>query len=245
MRHSNNKVSTKNAFVYLDAAYLPITEPVLLFEDSIFFDKNIEGLEDVRIFQFQNELYMIASSKNVTNNDNIEIVMGKYSTIDKKIYNIVPIKSPQDSGCEKNWIFIPESARLLHGGINFVYGWNPLAIASLSDVELNVHTYYTTPTIFNRFRGSSNIVEYDDKFWTVAHFVKYSQPRVYYHSVVVFNKNMKPIEYSAPFCFRQNKIEYCLGFNIDNGVACFIFSENDSSPGFITMPINHLKFIGI
>jgi len=250
MRHSNNKVVTKNAVVYLDKYYLPIGEPKLLFEDCVFFDKNIEGLEDVRIFNFQNETYMTASSKNSTNNENIDIVIGNYNYKEKKIYNIIPIKSPNNSECEKNWIFIPESAKLANIGvknnINFIYGWHPLEIANISNNELHIHTSYNiTPTIFSKFRGSSSIVEYNNKFWAVAHFVKYSQPRVYYHSVVVFNKNIRPIEYSAPFCFRQNKIEYCLGFNINNGIACFIFSENDSNPGFITIPLTHLKMINI
>jgi hypothetical protein len=254
MRHPNNKVMTKNAVVYLDAQYNQIGNPYLLVEDCMFFDKNIEGLEDVRIFYFQNDLYMIASSKNITNNDNIDLVIGKYSITDKKIHDVSPIKSHNNSRCEKNWIFIPETAELEYAGakgkINFVYGWYPLEIASLeigdTGYYLTSHTKYNNmPELFSRFRGSSNMVEYNNRYYTVAHFVKYSTPRVYYHSLVIFDKMIKLVEYSAPFYFRQNKIEYCLGFDIkktNNKIICaFIFSENDSNPGLITIPFEHLK----
>ena len=129
--------------------------------------------------------------------------------------------------------------------MNFIYGWHPLEIGSIINNKLNIHTKYDTPEFFSRFRGSSPIIEYNNKFWAVIHFVRYTTPRVYYHSVVVFDKKMKPEQYSIPFCFRQTKIEYCLGFHISDENACFIFSENDSNPGFITIPLNKIKMINI
>jgi hypothetical protein len=66
------------------------------------------------------------------------------------------------------------------------------------------------------------------------------------HSVVSFNREtMKPELYSLPFVFRKHAIEYCLGFHIKDGKACFVFSQNDNEPGFITMPINSLRFLPI
>jgi hypothetical protein len=131
--------------------------------------------------------------------------------------------------------------------MNFIYGWHPFEIGSVNaDHALEIHTRYDTPSIFSRFRGSSTLCEYDGKLWSVVHFVKYSQPRVYYHSLVQFNRDtMKPEMYSYPFCFRKLAIEYCLGLHISDGTACFIFSQNDSEPGMITMPIHNLRFFTI
>ena len=277
MRSADGKVRTKNAVILLDDNYLPITNAELIEEDYNRYDSNIEGLEDVRLFLFKDEIHFTATSKNITNDDHIVIAMGKYSYNDKKIYNVCAIEPPRPSRCEKNWIFIPEVAEVAEVAeiaevieevaevaeatnmtkiseategentttMNFIYGWHPLEIGSIKDNKLTLHTKYDTPVIFSRFRGSSPIVEYNNKFWAVVHFVRYTTPRVYYHSVVVFDKKMKPEQYSLPFCFRQTKIEYCLGFHIREGNGCFIFSENDSSPGFITMPLSALKMVNV
>jgi len=73
--------------------------------------------------------------------------------------------------------------------------------------------------------------------------VKYVSPRIYSHSVVQFNKEtMRPEKYSLPFCFRNNRIEYCLGFDIRDDTCHFTFSENDTSPGLISVGLGNLRF---
>ena len=115
-------------------------------------------------------------------------------------------------------------------------------MGNIKNSKLEIHTTFQTPPIFSRFRGSSGICEHDNKLWCVAHFVRYSSPRVYYHTLVQFRKDMKPEMYSLPFVFKKHAIEYCLGLHIKDGVCCFIFSQNDSDPAFITIPITNLKF---
>jgi hypothetical protein len=131
--------------------------------------------------------------------------------------------------------------------MNFIYGWNPLTIGSINDKDtLEIHTTYETPAIFGRFRGSSALVEYQKKLYAVIHLVKYSTPRCYYHSVVQFNLDtMKPEAYSAPFSFCEPKIEYCLGFQIQNDEAHFFFSRNDTDPSYIHVPMNKLRMISV
>jgi len=249
MRSTDGKVRTKNGIVYLNSKCYPNSEVVMLEENiKNTFPSNIEGLEDIRLFNFNGKLKCTASSKNITNNDAIVIGIGDYNIDNNKISNINPIEPPQPSGCEKNWIFVPNSA-LQHkdskNKMNFIYGWHPLTIGAIdSNNKLNIHTKYDTPELFSRFRGSSSLCEYDGKLWGVVHFVRYSTPRVYYHSLVQFNRYiMKPEKYSLPFCFRKLAIEYCLGLHINGNIAYFVFSQNDNSPGHISVPLNNLQFI--
>jgi tetratricopeptide (TPR) repeat protein len=251
MRSSDGNVKTKNGFTYLSDLFYP-TEAVKMMkeEPDRAFNKNIEGLEDVRLFYHGGSLKFSASTKNLTDDDNIVIAIGDYCPDSARMYNIKVIQSPNGSGCEKNWIAIPEDCGLENGRgqMNFIYGWNPMEIGAVNAAEnkLEIHTKYDTPRIFGRFRGSSPLWEYEGKFYCVVHFVKYSTPRVYYHSVVRFNKaDLKPEAYAAPFCFKQTKIEYCLGFVIKDGVCAFIFSQNDCDPGLITMPLGRLRWIGV
>ncbi len=245
MRSPDGHVKTKNGMTFLNSSFYPCEEIKMMDEQVNTYDpSNIEGLEDVRLFYHKKQLHFTASSKNVTNDGRIVMTIGKYYPNEQKMTNINVIEPPRPSNCEKNWIYVPDkSSVVMKDTMNFIYGWHPLEIGAVVDNKLEIHTIYQTPSIFGRFRGSSPICEYDGKLWCVVHFVKYSQPRVYYHSVVQFNYEMKPEMYSIPFCFRQTKIEYCLGFHIQDGQACFVFSENDTDPGLITMSLNNLRWL--
>lgn len=249
MRSPDGKVKTKNGMVYINDAYYPSDEILMMKEYAEpKYPSNIEGLEDIRLFYFKDKLHFSSSSKNLTNDGKIMIAVGEYDVENSTIKNVNVIQPPEPSDCEKNWISVPEYALnspAAKNKMNFIYKWHPLQIGSVNeDNKLEIHTTFETPVIFSRFRGSSNVFEYDNKIWSLIHFVKYSTPRVYYHSLVCFNaKTMKPEKYSAPFCFKNLAIEYCLGMHIKDNNLCFIFSQNDSNPAFITVPISNLRFL--
>ena len=268
MRSADGHVKTKNGMTYLNSSYYPLEDVKMMKEEpGKTYPSNIEGLEDVRLFMFKDKVYFTASSKNITNDGKIVMVIGDYDPENTKMSNIGVIQPPKPSDCEKNWIYIPEyslsSTEAAKNKMNFIYGWHPLQIGAVNMSfdfidgknssgeisllqNLQIHTTFETPRFFSRFRGSSTICEYDGRLWCVAHFVKYSTPRVYLHSVVTFNREtMKPEMYSLPFVFRKHAIEYCLGLHIKDGKMCCIFSQNDNEPGFITMPINNLRFLPI
>lgn len=253
MRSPDGNVKTKNGFTYLSESFYPIERVTMMKEEpDKVYPKNIEGLEDVRLFYHNGNLKFTASSKNMTDDEDIVIVAGDYNPDDARMYNMNVIRSPYGSDCEKNWLYVPDNCGLITtkdkgaGRMNFIYGWNPMKIGAVNDAgdKLEIHTKYDTPRIFSRFRGSSPLCEYEGKYYCVVHFVKYSTPRVYYHSVVQFNKDtLRPEAFSAPFCFKQTAIEYCLGFYIKDGICAFIFSQNDCDPGLITVPLNRLRFL--
>ena len=249
MRCHKNHVKTRNGKVFLNSMYQPTEQVYLCKEDYVQYDKNIEGLEDVRIFRHNGRLRFTASSKNATDDERIVIVCGDYNEHTNTMNNTSIIESPRESGCEKNWIYVPNSAITNEAGtdtMNFIYGWSPFEIGSVQNGKLQIHTTYPSCALFGHCRGSSALVEYDGKLWAVTHYVKYVTPRIYSHSVVQFNRNtMRPEQYSLPFCFRNNKIEYCLGFDIQGGSCTFTFSENDTSPGMITLPLSHLRFVSM
>jgi tetratricopeptide (TPR) repeat protein len=251
MRCPDGKVRTKNGFVYLNDAYEMTSEVQMMEEEYERFPSDIEGMEDVRLFEHQGVLRFMASSKNITNDGKIVISYGEYHPDTAKMCNMTVLHGPRPEFCQKNWIYVDEK-HLTHtdqakGKLNVIYGWNPMEIGSLNEQNtMDIHTTYPTPGLFSRFRGSSRVVEYEGKMWAVVHLVKYSQPRCYYHSVVQFNREtMRPESFAAPFSFCDPKIEYCLGFDIKEGVACFVFSRNDSSPSRITVPLSNLRMLGL
>ena len=247
MRSADGHVRTKNGRLFLNEFYQP-TEDICIMEDNyVTCPSNIEGLEDVRLFYHEGTLRFSASCKNITTDGKIVITMGDYNISNNRMENIAVVRPPRPSDCEKNWIYVP-STHLTHkgskGNVNFIYGFHPLTIGAVRSHQLEIHTTYETPSLFSRFRGSSTLVEYRDKLYAVVHFVKYSQPRCYYHSVVQFNKDtMKPEAYAAPFSFCEPKIEYCIGFDIKQDEVYFFFSRNDTEPSMIHLPFQNLHMI--
>ena len=243
--YPDEKVRTKNGRVFLNAAYQPTGEISMMEESYEKHDSNIEGLEDVRLFYHDGRLKCLSSSKNITSDGNIVIAMGDYDAEHARISNLQVIQSPRASGCEKNWIYVPN--RNEHAQVNVIYGWSPFEIGAVnSENKLEIHTTYETNELFRHCRGSSPLVEYGGKMYCVVHFVKYVQPRQYYHSVVEFHREtMRPERYAVPFVFCETKIEYCLGFDIKNDLATFMFSRNDDAPSMIQVPFGNLRMQGI
>lgn len=251
MRSSDNHVKTRNGRLFLNSSYQPTEDVRIMNDDYQKHPSSIEGLEDVRLFYYKNSLKCTASSKNFTNTDKIVLVYGDYDIHNNCMANLQLIEPPRPTQCEKNWVFVDhsyltkvENYENNKNDMNFIYGWGPLEIGSVKNNKLEIHTTYSTPSIFNRFRGSSNLVAYNGYLWCVVHFVKYSQPRVYYHSVVKFEYGtMKPLGFTAPFAFCETKIEYSLGFNIVDNKAVFFFSRNDTDTSIIKADLDKLKMI--
>lgn len=244
IKSDDGNVKTRNAFIYLNNNLQPISDITIINDNYTKFPHNIQGLEDIRLFQHNNELMFTATCKDSTNDDNITINTGKYDINNKILSNIVTVHSPFNKQCEKNWIQIPNTDS--SNNIKVIYTWYPFQIGYIKENQLELISSHQTPRIFERFRGSSNICEYLDKYWAIVHFVQYSTPRKYHHCLIQFNRNtLRPERYSLPFCFRKNAIEYCLGLSIHDGIIRAIFSENDSDPGLIEVKLENIRFIEI
>lgn len=256
MRSADGHVKTKNALVPLNPQFQPTEFPRFLEESYQRHSSNIEGLEDMRIFYHQDQLHFVASSKDATPTGKVVMTMGRYDSVLAKAYDVKVLEPPTPSDCQKNWLYVPNKY-LDHlpeakGRANFIYGWNPLQLGSVIPEEadlyggkLHIHTVQNTPPSWQHFRGSSNLVEYNDKVYCVVHAVRYSTPRVYLHTLIEFSKEMKPLRYTPFFTFRKMTIEYCLGLAIKNDVVTLLASEYDKDPGVFQVPFQKFKWLDV
>jgi hypothetical protein len=149
------------------------------------------------------------------------MVICDYDINNYVIENLSIIESPNHGECEKNWIPINNK---------IIYKWFPLEIGSIINNKLVIEKSIKTPTFFKNLRGSSNVVEYENSYWTVVHGVKYYAPRKYYHVIIVLDKNYEVKKYTVPFYFDTYAIEYCLGLLIEDNTMYISVSRNDSNP---------------
>ena len=197
-------------------------------------DVLILGLEDVRLFNDNNNICYTATTQEYSYNDKIRIVKGNYDIINKEFKNNICMIPPIETDCEKNWIMIDNK---------IIYKWYPLEIGLLINNKLKIIHTINTPKFFCKYRGSTNAFKYNNEYWLITHGIIDCSPRKYFHQIVILDKTYNLIKYTVPFYFDKIGIEYCLGFIIINEIIYITCSRNDSSPIILKIKIkNILKY---
>jgi len=227
-------IQTKNAYVNLESM-----EYIRMIDIQPLFHSPVKGLEDLRLYKYDNKLLFTATSFKEFIENKVGIVHGEYDLQNNTYKNCIGIHSPTNSDCEKNWVNIP-------GTDEFIYGWNPLQIGKIRNNRFYVNKQYNVPPLFSVFRGSAPAMKWEDDWLVLIHFVEYCQPRKYYHCFVRLAENYEPLSVSLPFCFRSNAIEYCVStLNInDMFIDCYI-SLNDTDPHKCRIAYKDLEWIEI
>jgi tetratricopeptide (TPR) repeat protein len=197
----------------------------------IYEGAKVEGIEDIRLFKSNDGIIkFLATSQFISPNHKNKICSGLYDTKNKKIIIDRVFKSPTDSACEKNWVFLNEN--------EIIYNWNPITIYSYS--ELNKIKEFKVPALFSFFRGSTSAIEINGLLYIVVHSVNYESPRTYLHYLIIMEKNGRPIMHSSPFSFEGEPIEYCLSINsVNNEELEFNYSTWDNSSKNIKVPLSY------
>ena len=230
-----------NNYIEFDSSF-NITNENDKWMELIFDGRRYIGVEDIRIFNDieTNELLYIGTGYH--KNEQIGIVSGKYDTDSLKLVGNEIKQDFNNSGCEKNWVFID-----FNNATHIVYDWHPLNICKINNAtnKLEKVTKRETPAIFSRVRGSTNGFKYskkvdassnnrnisiditEEEIWFVNHIVSYETPRHYYHIISVFDSNMNLLRYSAPFKFEGEPIEYCLSILVEDEQVLINYSTWD------------------
>ena len=245
-----------NYFITSEGSYLNCDRYIITGNEYIEYDKNFNiinkkfmdidfdnrryiGIEDIRIFENENnELIFIGTGYH--KNETIGIVTGKYNIDNGKLNPIELKQNFNNSGCEKNWVFVN-----YNNSTHVVYDWNPLKICKINDEnKLNIIETKKMPSIFSRVRGSTCGFTYskkigsnnngnisidimEDEIWFINHLVSYESPRHYYHIISVFDSSMNLLRYSAPFKFEGDPIEYCLSIIVEDERVLINYSTWD------------------
>lgn len=229
---TNHTVRTKNAFFQHGRL-------VEMKDDTVGLpkqEKHIRGLEDIRVFEKNSELFFTATTLEYSKN--IQILYGRYNP-KGEFGDCCVLESPRNQPCEKNWLGIPNTN-------DMIYNWFPLQIGSVEGSTLAIHTTHPTPIFFERMRGSASPIRFGDELWVMTHVVEYSAPRKYYHLFVSLHPTTyQPLRMTPPFVFEEASVEYCLGMVVlDTGIQC-VYSSMDDNPALLTIPFNRLQWISV
>jgi mannosyltransferase OCH1-like enzyme len=223
-----------NSFFLMDTSFNRVGPETFIKEPEIKEHFPGYGLEDIRLFNYNNEIYYIATYYDCvrhipsTISGKMSIKTDKYDLpgniiLPNNMYDLNLIKI-----IEKNWSIFNYNNK-----IAIVYKWFPLQIGKIdyNNNKLNIiEIKYNIPQYFKDARGSTPGYIYNSEIWFVLHktFHKSTGSRNYYHFFAVFDLNMNLLRYTDLFKFSMFPIEFCIGLIIKKEQIILTYSLMDT-----------------
>ena len=192
-----------------------VTEETFLKEPDYSANFLGTGLEDIRLFNYNDTYYYNASYYDV-NRKVTSTSYGLYSLEEPfELERTIITPSFYDTSVtkiiEKNWSFV-----LYQDKLRMVYQWFPLQICEIVGQQLNNLEQKNMPEYFKDARGTTPGYRSGSEIWFVLHKAQhYIEDHKYYfnyqHFFAVFDLEMNLIRYSELFKLGGCKVEFCIG----------------------------------
>jgi hypothetical protein len=234
-------VNTRNYLVHLDSELRPKEKPVEIAmsyaKDQHYRDARINGIEDVRLYRRgDGRVGMYGCTANLGEGGAIQMCTGILDKDSKTYVDVKLLASPERRSCEKNWCFWGEC------GV-YVYQWSPYTLYSVDSGALVLKK--NMPAFFQHLRGSTRVVGTKDGWYVLTHgVVQRDGRRVYIHVLVELDRlTLAPKAYTVPFCFESLGTEYCVGMDLRDGEAWFVYTKNDRDLTLGRVPWGDFRWI--
>ena len=213
------------------------------------------GLEDARLFNWNNRMYLSGVRRDTTTNGQGRMELSEITVKTNQVREIkrtrIPAPGPDTSYCEKNWMPI------LDQPFHYVKWTNPTEVVrydpdthTTTTVHLNSNSYI--PGLPD-FRGSSHVIPYGaNHYLALIHEVDLfkseagSKDAVYRHRFVVWDLDWNLVRYTDSFSFMNADIEFCCGATFVDDDLLLSFGYQDNCAYILKMPKTMLdEFLGM
>jgi hypothetical protein len=174
----------------------------------------VRGLEDVRLFHFDDQYWFTCNTWDTNPTGNIQISL---CTLDGNTHvsDILPLNGPDPYRCEKNWLpFIKDNE------IHLIYSSHPFTITKPDLITGDCETIlsYEPDLNLSSFRGSAAPIAFDNGYLMLIHEVGHQldYSRCYYHRFVYLDADFQIQKLSKPFTFIHQGVEFCLNMILDH-----------------------------
>ena len=230
VRHVNYHIDDAGGYVQRDQVETinlirterePGVSEIYRLQHNTGLDNVYVGLEDVRLFSYQNRvLYTANRGLGYTT---FVVEFGELNVSDHNpgsTVSTVLLNRADQQAIEKNWVLFSDHADRL----KCVYKWHPLIIGDIDPATGTFTDTHAVPTppCFQFLRGSTHGIKVDDEIWFICHLVSYEDRRYYYHVLVAIDAQTYQLRrFSRFFTFEGEKVEYTLGFVYIKESECF------------------------
>jgi hypothetical protein len=200
------------------------------------------GLEDARIFRWNNKLYTSGVRRDL---DTIgtgrmelcEIVVEENSVVEISRDRIPPPNDP-NSYCEKNWMPV------LDNPYHYVKWSNPTEVVKIDVNSKSSKTVSLSQSIPlpNDLRGGSQVINLGNYYVSCTHEVELFNSEVgrkdaiYKHRFMFWDKNFNIVHASKEFNFMEGHVEFCVGMCVHNDDILMSFGFQDNAAYILKIP---------
>lgn len=227
LRHVNYSINSQGHYVYNDGGHQILTRNFLLrldatnriikrteiMDDFNLYPGDIKGMEDLRPFYWDDELWALATAFRSTDQPESRAVprIHLLKLDDGKIIKRMPLNYSPSTTCEKNWLPIVKEGKLY-----VIYSHEPFTLLEVSkEGEVTELIKRELPACTSYLRGSGAPVKIENGYLGLTHEVCFNDnKRKYLHRFVWYNEELIPVKQTVPFCFFNVDIEYSNGFTL-------------------------------
>jgi tetratricopeptide (TPR) repeat protein len=175
---------------------------------------NVLGLEDARLFSFQNSLWFTCTNRDNTLDGVPQISLCKLGE-DAQVESMIPLQGPDPYRCEKNWLPFIEN-----GTFYTIYSYDPFIVykPDIYTGECALEINYKPNHDFSQFRGSAGPVKFGDGYLILVHEVVFLPDfsRCYLHRFVELDRRFFVKGLSKPFVFLHQGVEFCPSMTLNH-----------------------------
>jgi hypothetical protein len=233
----HNNIKNLNSRFKVNKLFQPISKEIFLDEDFTV-KSHMTGIEDIRIFYFNNNYYYNATIFDTKRNI-ASTTIGNYPINDNEYILDRPIIIPTHYNTnklfipEKNWSFVNYNNELC-----IIHLWFPLQIGKLHDTQLKLIESKKMPDYFKSARGTSAGYTKNNEIWFVLHK---THDKNYVHFFAIFDLQMKLLRYSQTFKFKNYKVEFCLGLIVQDTQVILSYSVMDTQSFISVYPLKYVQ----
>jgi hypothetical protein len=206
------------------------------------------GLEDARIFRWEEKLYLSGVRRDTTKIGQGRMELSEIIVDQDTVKEIsrVRIEPPVDSYCEKNWMPIMDMP------FHYVKWSNPTEVVKVDPTTGVATTAFLTERIplNGDFRGGSQLVKFRGYYLAVVHEVNLFKSEVgrkdgvYRHRFLMWDDKFNLIAYSRDFAFMDAHVEFAVGMAQQGSDMLISFGFQDNAAYVLRMNLDVLeKFI--
>ena len=204
------------------------------------------GLEDARLVNWDNKLYMSGVRRDTTPNGVGRIELSEIIINDnvKEVSRVRTEPPGAPSYCEKNWMPV------LDIPYHYVKWCNPTQVVKADPVSGKCETTYLSHIQIPNMpdlRGGSQVINWMGLKMALVHQVSLFKNKLgqkdatYLHRLILWDNDWNIVEISDPFSFMTGEIEFACGMTIYKNNLIVSFGFQDNSSYLLKIPVDKIE----
>ena len=205
------------------------------------------GLEDARIFSWDDKLYISGVRRDTTPNGEGRMELSEIAVSYDNVKEVsrfrIPTPKNPNSYCEKNWM------PFLELPYHYIKWSNPLEVVKVDPNNKSCETIFLSDKIYLPcdLRGGSQVLSWENGYLAITHEVDLfnsevgRKDAVYRHRFVFWDKDFNILKFSDSFNFMDAHVEFCIGMTHIENYFLMTFGFQDNAAYLLKVPESVVK----